>query len=121
MGQRFDLEALANNPRALIELLTPHLVIFVLAGIVYLVVATVVSLRYSQTLFVLWDHPEIGPLEAVRRSVAMMRGRKGKLFLLYLRFFGWSLLAALTCGIGYLWLMPYMLVSYAHFYDDLKS
>lgn len=26
----------------------------------------------------------------------------------------------LTCGIGFLWLMPYMQVSQAHFYDDLR-
>lgn len=121
MGQRFDWDALAQNPQVLLEIIRPYLVIFILAGIVYMVVATVVALRYSQTLFVLWDHPELGPLEAVRQGVVLMRGRKGKLFLLYLRFIGWRLLAALTCGTGYLWLMPYMFVSYAHFYDDLKS
>lgn len=121
VGQRLRLENLPDDSAALWSLLGPHIAVFVLAGIVYMVAMTVLALRYSQTLYVLWDNPDIGPLEAVRRSVAMMRGRKGKLFLLGLRFIGWAFLAMLTCGIGFLWLIPYMMISYAHFYDDLRT
>lgn len=48
-----------------------------------------------------------------------MDGRKGDLFCLDLSFIGWALLATLTAGIGYLWLMPYMTVSRAAFYRSL--
>ena len=48
-----------------------------------------------------------------------MDGRKGNLFCLDLSFIGWALLAALTAGIGNLWLMPYMTVSRAAFYRSL--
>ncbi|MGB1172051.1 MAG: hypothetical protein ACPG4E_08475 [Flavobacteriaceae bacterium] len=27
----------------------------------------------------------------------------------------------MTLGIGFLWLAPYVQVSYAHFYEDLKN
>ncbi|WP_369292780.1 DUF975 family protein, partial [Saccharophagus degradans] len=37
-----------------------------------------------------------------------------------LRFLGWAILCLLTLGIGFLWLIPYMYVTYAKFYDDLK-
>lgn len=121
LGQRFQFGNLPDEPRELLALLGPHVAVAILAGIVYMVAAIVLALRYSQTLYVLWDNPGMGPLEAVRRSVAMMRGRKGKLFLLGLRFIGWALLAMLTCGIGFLWLIPYMMISYAHFYDDLRT
>ena len=40
---------------------------------------------------------------------------------LWWRFFGWMLLCILTCGIGFLWLMPYMTTSYARFYDDVRQ
>ena len=39
--------------------------------------------------------------------------------MLDLSFIGWALLATLTAGIGYLWLMPYMTVSRAAFYRSL--
>jgi hypothetical protein len=34
---------------------------------------------------------------------------------------GWALLSVLSLGIGLLWLMPYMTVSFAKFYDDIKG
>lgn len=50
----------------------------------------------------------------------MMKGNKWKLFCLGWRFFGWMLLCMLTLGIGFLWLVPYIKVSFAQFYDDIK-
>ena len=32
----------------------------------------------------------------------------------------WTLLSLLTCGIGWFFLMPYMQVSFAHFYEDIR-
>lgn len=109
-----------DGPRALLSV-WPLAVMFALGGLSYIVTLTIVSLRYAFTMYALWDDPAGGPRAALRRSIELTRGRKGKLFLFYLRFFGWSLLALLTCGIGYLWLLPYLLISMAHFYDDLKS
>jgi uncharacterized membrane protein len=51
----------------------------------------------------------------------MMDGYKWKYFCLGLRFIGWALLCVLTLGIGFLWLSPYIQVSYAKFYEDLKK
>jgi hypothetical protein len=64
--------------------------------------------------------PAVGVRESLRRSKEMMRGHKWKLFCLYCRFIGWSLLALLTCGVGYLWLIPYMQTAMAHFYEDVR-
>jgi len=52
----------------------------------------------------------------------MMKGYKWKLFLLQLSFIGWMLLCTLfTLGIGYLWLGPYIGLSTANFYENLKK
>lgn len=75
---------------------------------------------YSMTPFILAEDPHIGAREAIRRSKAMMQGNRWKLFCLFLRFIGWVLLAVLTCGIGYLWLFPYMQASMAHFYLNVS-
>ncbi|MDZ8117132.1 DUF975 family protein [Pontiella agarivorans] len=75
---------------------------------------------YSQAFFIIADDEGCGPLEAISRSKEMMAGNKWKFFCLNLRFIGWSLLALLTLGIGYLWLVPYMQTSLAKFYEDVK-
>ena len=76
---------------------------------------------YSMTFFILADEPGNGPLRAIRKSKAMMRERRWKFFCLNLRFLGWVLLSLFTCGLGWLWLFPYILIAKAHFYDDVKE
>ena len=81
----------------------------------------IATLSYSMTYYIIAENDSIGPLEAITKSKEMMRGNKWKLFGLWFRFFGLALLCIFTLGIGFLWLFPYMMVSYAHFYDDLKE
>jgi uncharacterized membrane protein len=107
--------ALAGSPE-------PGLVVgLILGGIPGMVAAIVASLAYAQTFYLIADEPTLGALEAVRKSKRMMAGSKGKLFCLNLRYFCWGLLCLLTCGIGFLFLGPYMGTGFAHFYDDLRG
>ncbi|MDR3356841.1 MAG: DUF975 family protein [Spirochaetaceae bacterium] len=76
---------------------------------------------YSMAFYILKDNPEIGALEAITQSRKMMNGYKGKLFGLYMSFIGWALLCCLSLGIGFLWLVPYVSLSLANFYEDLKQ
>ena len=50
-----------------------------------------------------------------------MDGYKLQYFFLGLSFIGWMLLCLLTLGIGFLWLIPYIQVTYAKFYLNLKE
>lgn len=77
--------------------------------------------RYKQSYYILKDNPQIGPLEAIRRSKEMMKGHKWRLFVLYLTFIGWYILGCIPLGIGLLWVIPYIQTAAAHFHDDLKS
>jgi uncharacterized membrane protein len=61
--------------------------------------AVIVSLRYVMAPFVLVDRPEVGAMESIRRSVRMMRGFKGKYFVLQLSFIGWEILVGLIAGV----------------------
>ena len=58
---------------------------------------------------------------AIEKSMEMMQGHKLRLFLLHLSFIGWAILAVLTFGIGFLWVIPYAETSQAAFYEDLKA
>jgi uncharacterized membrane protein len=93
----------------------------ILGGIPSIVSGVLAALRYSQTFYLLADDPRLDSLEAIQESKAMMHERKWKLFCLGFRFIGWALLSFLTCGVGFLWLTPYMSVSMARFYDDLRG
>ena len=98
------------------------MVIFILLWSLLLIIPGIIAaLSYSMTYYIIADEDLTDPLEALRKSKAMMQGNKWKLFCLGLRFFGWMLLCILTLGIGYLWLAPYMTISYVKFYDDIKN
>lgn len=83
--------------------LTVLITVILYIAVVVLIVA--ISLRYAMASFALVDAPDDGVMEAIRRSVRMMRGYKGKYFVLELSFIGWELLIALIAcvvmGIGF--------------------
>lgn len=76
------------------------------------------SYSYAMTQFILKDNPELSNNAAIERSMELMEGRKMQLFLLDLSMIGWAILSVLTCGIGFLFLMPYVYTAHAHFYED---
>lgn len=81
----------------------------------------IAAIGYSMTFFILADEPELGASDALAKSKRMMRGYKWKYFCLNLRFIGWGILCMISLGIGFLWLIPYMQISYAKFYEDVKT
>lgn len=78
--------------------LSVAIVFMLILYIVAIVFYALVIMRYALANQVLADDPTIKPLDAIRRSRVLMRGRSGELFVLQLSFIGWSLLAAL-CSI----------------------
>jgi uncharacterized membrane protein len=96
--------------------------IFVFLWTLLLIVPGIIAaLRYSQAFFILRENPNIEAMDAIRQSKEMMVGHKGRLFVLYLSFIGWAILAAIPFGLGFIWLYPYMLAAQAAFYEDLKG
>lgn len=76
---------------------------------------------YDMAPYVFKDNPEISCDDAIKESMRLMDGHKLQLFLLDLSFIGWVILASLTLGIGFLWLVPYWQTTRVHFYEDLKK
>ena len=96
--------------------------LFTLLWMLLLIVPGIIaSFRYAMAYYILIDNPQLSPMEAIEQSKKMMIGHKGKLFGLCFSFIGWALLCCITFGIGFLWLIPYMQVSTAKFYEDLKA
>ena len=76
---------------------------------------------YAMTYYVMIDHPEYGALQAMKESKKIMKGHKMDLFLLWLSFIGWAILAFIPFGLGFLWLSPYFSTTTAHFYQKISK
>jgi len=123
-GQEFKLEQILEGfhtfETALLTQLISSLFVFLWA-LLLIVPGIIASLSYAMAFYILADNRLIGAMEAIDRSKKMMDGYKWKLFCLHMRFFGWALLCVLTLGVGFIWLVPYVQVSTAKFYDDIKD
>ena len=102
-----------------------------IAGLLFLLAVTlgtfllivpgiIVALGLSMTFFIMVDDPNVSGSEAISQSWNMMKGHKWEFFCLNLRFFGWMILSCLTCGIGWIFLTPYITATQLNFYRRLK-
>ena len=126
--------SIARSKEASIELIFEGFKRFTTALSAYLLMIVIVSLwtilliipgiiallAYSMTFYILSDEQTLNATDALNKSKLIMNGYKLKLFYLYVHFFLLALLCILTLGIGFLWLIPYIHVTMALFYDDVK-
>ena len=90
-------------------------------SLLFIIPGIIKSLSYSMSLYILAENKGKPALECINESKAMTNGYKGELFLLGLSFIGWLLLTAVTFGIAYIWVGPYMQATYINAYQLLKS
>lgn len=96
--------------------------IFILLWTLLLIIPGIIAaFRYSMAFYIMDEDPSIGIMEAIDRSKEMMIGNKWRLFCLEISFIGWMLLSICTCGIGFLWLTPYMNAAVAAFYLEISG
>ncbi len=89
-------------------------------SLLFFIPGIVKSYAYSMMFFVMAENPKISVRKAMQISKELTRGYKGELFVLHLSFIGWMILSSITCGIGFLWLVPYMSQTHTNVYQYLK-
>ena len=96
--------------------------IFVGVGGLFFVIPGIIAF-YANIMgaYIMLENPELTAREALAKSREMMKGNKWRLFCLSFSFIGWDILAALTLGIGHLFLCPYVEAANAAFYRELKN
>lgn len=77
------------------------------------------SLLYELSELFAIDNPDMTAKDAVQKSEDYMKGNRWSLLWLKFTFIGWNILALFTCGIGYLFLNPYMILSKEEFYEEV--
>ncbi len=94
---------------------------FVILYFLFLLVIYAATLRYSLVYFLLADYEEYSCIQIMKLSSSLMKGNKFRLFGLYFSFIGMFLLGMLSCGIGFLWIQPYIQVTMAEFYLSITA
>ena len=80
-----------------------------------------IEITFSMTYFALIDGEELSVKEAFKAALSLIQTHKARFFYLQLSFIGMYLLAALTFGIGILWIQPYKMQTTTLFYLDIKG
>ena len=89
--------------------------------ILFIVPGIIVALMFSQAFFILAEDSSKSITQCLSESTEMMKGYKADFFVLELSFIGWWIVAALTLGIGGLWVAPYQKLTEANYYLSLKG
>jgi uncharacterized membrane protein len=91
-------------------------------SLLFIIPGIIKALAYFATPYILADTRNVPATDALKLSMRMTKGHKGKIFVMGLSFIGWLLLSAITFGmVGLFYAGPYMNTSFAGMYDELKA
>ena len=111
----FDCTAQAILLNILVALFTA------LWSLLFFIPGVIAALSYSMAPYILAENKNLTAMQALQASKQMMDGHKADLFILYLSFFGWALLTAVTFGIAGIYVYPYVEATTVNFYDRIKG
>ncbi|MBQ6697286.1 MAG: DUF975 family protein [Lachnospiraceae bacterium] len=98
-----------------------YMMLMLVSAAIGLLIYVPVSLALSQSYYLLLDFPEYSGKEALKASCKLMKGHMGRLFYIQASFLPLMFLGILTCGIGMLWITPYMNMTYTLFFLDIMN
>lgn len=81
----------------------------------------ILMVSFSQVYYILYENVDMPVLDIFSRSMDLMEDYKLDYIILNLSFIGWIILGIFTLGLLYLWLTPYMMVTDANFYYEVKK
>lgn len=90
-------------------------------SLLLLVPGIIKTYEYWMIPYLVADYPEKEQNEIFSLSKQMMTGNKWRTFLFELSFIGWELLAVITCGIGFLFFIPYYSAARTEWYLTLRE
>lgn len=83
-------------------------------SILFVIPGIIAAYRYSFAIFIMLDHPDMNPMDCIRKSKELTNGHKMELFVLDLSFLGWIFLSAIP--FVSLFTIPFMTVTHAIYY-----
>ena len=86
-----------------------------------MVLNMLISLPFAMTFYLMADDVNLGGIEALKASARLMKGNMGRYLLLQISFIPLLFLSMFTLYLALLWIIPYMEMSFAVFYQDLTG
>lgn len=84
-------------------------------------IALIMNLFFCMSEYLLLDNMDMSAMEALKGSIRLMKGNKGRFFCLDMSFIPLSVVCIFTCYLGFLWLGPYMQAAYVQLYLDVTG
>lgn len=109
-----------NYFKIVLSMLLRNVQIF-LWTLLFIIPGIIKSYEYYFVPYILAENPQIGPKQAISLSRKMTYGNKFEIFILELSFIGWYLLGVLACCVGVLFVRPYIDMTMAELYVDLRK
>ena len=117
LGYGFD-----TDYRNIVRVMLDKTIYTILWSLLFLVPGVVKNYEYMMVPYILAEEPGIDRKRAFAISREMMKGNKGKAFVLDVSFVPWYLLSGITAGIvGVFYVNPYKNMTYAAFYEQMRS
>lgn len=76
---------------------------------------------FGLTYFVLIDQENLSVMDGLKSTIKLIKNHKRRFLYMQLSFWGMYFLAALTFGLGILWVQPYVMQTTTLFYLDVKG
>ncbi len=90
-------------------------------SMLFFIPGVIKTYSYAMAPYIMAENPDIGVFEAINDSKRMMFGHKMEMFILSLSFIPWFLLIGVTFGLAALYVGPYVQVTMANFYKEVKA
>lgn len=84
-------------------------------------IAIPISLSLELSFYLMLDFPDKSARELMGSSIRIMYGHKKRFFFIKLSFLPLTLLGVCSFYIGFLWIMPYVQMTYVHFFLDTMN
>lgn len=97
------------------------MILAIMCGFMLLIIPGIIlAVAFSMTFYIMADNRSISPVDALKKSMEMMKGYKLDLLLILLGFTLLGIACVLTLGIGFLFLIPFQYIVMAKFYEKIK-
>jgi len=134
-GRKFYIEAIKDNVNAgylaygfkssgflnIVKVMFVRSMVTFAWALLLIVPGIIKYYAYRMVPYILAENPHMEYKRALELSVQMTQGEKMNIFVLDLSFIGWYLLGALLMGIGILFVQPYVDMTHALLYKELRA
>lgn len=123
-NEEYSREDIFKYIGAVLPIATISILVFLftfLWSILLIIPGIIAALGYTMIYLIYVDSEEMLPMEYLTKSKEMMQGYKWNYFVFNLSFIGWILFSVITLGLGLIFVIPYVTIADALYYDELKK